>query len=109
MAQPDVSDIETCSLQLLSGCVCLCLAPDDYEAVNQTLTFDATNTRTTVPITIVNDEVDENEENFISRLSLEPVVGDPPNVQLQPDQATLLIGDDDGQLIMNLDWIEYDM
>ena len=81
--------------------ICLFLAPDDYEPVNQTLLFDATNTRRVVRITIVNDQILENDEDFLSRLALEPVDGDQPNVQIDPAEATLVIQDEDGKRTMN--------
>ena len=75
------------------------LAPDDYEAVNMTLTFDSATSRLVIPVRIVNDAIDEEDEELISRLQLEPVEeGSLPNVQINPDQTTLIIEDDDGKL-----------
>ena len=73
-------------------------APEDYEPVNMTLTFDGASSRLVIPVRIVNDAIDEDDEQLISRLELEPVEGDLPNVQVDPAQATLTIVDDDGEL-----------
>ena len=74
-------------------------APDDYEAVNRTLTFDSATTRLVIPVRIINDAIDEEDEELISRLQLEPVEeGSLPNVQVDPDQTTLIIEDDDSKL-----------
>ena len=51
-----------------------------------------------VPVRIINDGVDEENEQLLSRLQLEPVEGDSPNVQAFPNQATLTILDDDGKI-----------
>ena len=73
-------------------------APEDYEPVNMTLTFDSSSSRLVIPVRIVNDAIDEDDEQLISRLELEPVEGDLPNVQVDPSEATLTIVDDDGEL-----------
>ena len=52
-----------------------------------------------IPVRIINDGVDEEDEQLLSRLQLEPVEGDSPNVQVQPNQATLIILDDDGKIL----------
>ena len=54
----------------------MCLAPVDYEAVNQTLTFDGDNSRRVIQVSIVDDSVDEDEEVFVSRLFLESAAGE---------------------------------
>ena len=46
---------------------------------------------------IVDDVIDEEDEQLLSRLQLEPVDGDTPNVQVEPNEATLVIVDDDGK------------
>ena len=74
-------------------------APDDYEPINRTLTFDSERSRVVIPVRIVNDGVDEEDEQLLSRLQLEPVEGDSPNVQVQPNEATLIILDDDGKIL----------
>ena len=49
-------------------------------------------------MTIQNDNIDEEgNETFLASLRLE-VASDSSVVQLQPAEATILIGDDDGQL-----------
>ena len=73
------------------------LAPDDYEPINRTLTFDNERSRLVIPVRIVNDGVDEEDEQLLSRLQLEPVEGDLPNVQVEPAEATLIIVDDDSK------------
>ena len=50
-----------------------------------------------IPVRIINDGVDEEDEQLLSRLQLEPVEGDSPNVLVQPNLATLIILDDDGK------------
>ena len=71
-------------------------APDDYEPINRTLTFDSEKSSLVVPVRIINDGVNEENEQLLSRLQLESVEGDSPNVQVLPNQATLTILDDDG-------------
>jgi hypothetical protein len=66
----------------------------DYEGVNQTLTFDTATTRIPVTVPILEDNIDEEDENILARLSLEPESRD-ENVQIVPQNATLLIIDDD--------------
>ena len=73
-------------------------APDDYEPINRTLTFDSERSRLVVPVRIINDGVDEEDEQLLSSLQLEPVEGDSQNVQVLPNQATLTILDDDGKI-----------
>ena len=75
------------------------LAPGDYEPINRTLTFDSESSRLVIPVRIINDGVDEEDEQLLSRLQLEPVGGDSPNVQVEPSEATLTIVDDDGKFI----------
>ena len=59
-----------------------------------------------IPVRIINDGVDEEDEQLLSRLQLEPVEGDSPNVLVQPNMATLIILDDDGKKIFMLSSIE---
>ena len=75
----------------------LYLAPGDYEPFNKTLTFGSERSRHAIPVRIINDGVDEEDEQLLCRLQLEPVDGDSPNVQVQPNNATLVILDDDGK------------
>ena len=79
--------------------ICLLyVAPGDYEPFNKTLTFGNERSRLVIPVRIINDGVDEEDEQLLSRLQLEPVEGGSPNVQVQPNEATLIILDDDGNL-----------
>ena len=75
-------------------------APEDYEPLNRTLTFSSTITRLMIPVRIVNDDIDEENEQLVSRLQLEPVGGDLPNVQVDPAQATLIVVDDDSKQML---------
>lgn len=75
-------------------------APEDYEPINRTLTFDGETSRLVIPVRIVNDGIDEEDEEFLSRLRLEPVEGELPNVQVEPSQATLVIVDDDSETVV---------
>ncbi len=71
------------------------LSTTDYTSVDQILTFSPTNTRIMVSVNIQDDAVDENDEYLIGRLELDPA-GGVQNIQIQPDEARLLILDDDG-------------
>ena len=62
------------------------------------LTFNSNTRRVLVNISIVNDEVDENQENLFTRLRLESVDA---SVSVAPDNATILIVDDDGKQAVN--------
>ena len=73
------------------------LSGSDYESVNMTITFDPDNTRILVPVPVLEDDIDEEDEDILARLGLEPGGGD-QNVQISPDEATLVINDDDGEL-----------
>jgi hypothetical protein len=66
----------------------------DYESVDQTLTFDTATTRIPVTVAILEDNIDEEDESILARLALEPESRD-ENVQIVPENATLLIVDDD--------------
>ena len=72
------------------------LSPTDYQSLNQTLTFSPDNTRMLITVPIADDGVDEENEYFLGRLALEPEDED-QSVQIQPDEATLFIIDDDGE------------
>ena len=73
------------------------LSGSDYESVNTTITFDPDNTRILVPVPVLEDDIDEEDEDILARLGLEPGGGD-QNVQISPDEAKLLIIDDDSKL-----------
>ena len=71
------------------------LSDEDYEALNMTLTFSPDMLRIIVTVDIVDDQVDEEQEYLLAGLELEPVDGEPA-IQIQPDEATILIEDNDG-------------
>ena len=71
------------------------LSDSDYQSVNQTLTFSPTNTTITISVPILDDQVDEDREFFIVKLAL---VNEQQNVQIQPDEATVFVEDNDGKL-----------
>lgn len=68
--------------------------PEDFSALDMLLTFNASMERIPVEILIVNDDIDENSENVFSRLRLESLDA---SVDVTPDEATILILDDDGK------------
>lgn len=79
------------------SCVCglhFYVGPADFSALDVLLTFNASTERIPVQILIVNDDIDENSENLLSRLRLESVDA---SVSVTPDEATILILDDDGE------------
>ena len=71
------------------------LSDSDYQSVNQTLTFSPINTAITISVPILDDQVDEDQEFFIVKLVL---VNEQQNVQIQPDEATVFVEDNDGKL-----------
>ena len=62
------------------------------------LTFNSNTGRVLVNVSIINDDVDEIQENLFTRLRLESVDA---SVSVAPDEATILIVDDDGKLAVN--------
>ena len=72
------------------------LSGSDYESVNITITFDPDNTRILVPVPVLEDDIDEEDEDILARLGLEPGGGN-QNIQISPDEATLVIVDDDSK------------
>ena len=67
----------------------------DYEEVDTLLTFSPTVSIISVPVTIINDLVDElQEEEFEAELELITVT----NVTVAPAIATVIIEDDDREL-----------
>ena len=76
----------------------LSAGPQDFSALDMFLTFNSNTRRVLVNISIVNDEVDENQENLFTRLRLESVDA---SVSVAPDNATILIVDDDGKQAVN--------
>ena len=76
----------------------LSAGPQDFAALDTLLTFNSNTGRVLVNISIINDEVDENQENLFTRLRLESVDA---SVSVAPDEATILIVDDDGKQAVN--------
>ena len=72
--------------------------PQDFSALDMLLTFSSNTGRVLVNVSITNDEVDENQENLFTRLRLESVDA---RVSVAPDEATILIVDDDGKQPVN--------
>ena len=71
------------------------LSTRDYTSVDQILTFSPTMTAIMVSVPILDDDIDEDDEYLRGRLELDPAGGE-QNVQIMPDQAQLIIQDDDG-------------
>ena len=70
-------------------------APDDYATQNTSLTFNSVTTQLLVPVPIVDDELDEeDEERFTALLNL---VTNNPRVTIDPAMAEVLIVDNDGK------------
>ena len=72
------------------------LSSRDYESLNTTITLSPDVLSVNISVKVVDDKIDENRESLLARLRLEPADED-QNVQIQPDEATLLITDDDGR------------
>jgi len=63
----DLSESASVRIQSIDGTA---TAGEDYEAVDQIITFKAQETRTSVDVTIIDDNVWEPDETFFLRLSL---------------------------------------
>ena len=72
------------------------LSSRDYESLNTTITLSPDVPSVNISVKVMDDKIDENRESLLARLRLEPADED-QNVQIQPDEATLLITDDDGR------------
>ena len=72
------------------------LSSRDYESLNTTITLSPGVPSVNISVKVMDDKIDENRESLLARLRLEPADED-QNVQIQPDEATLLITDDDGR------------
>ena len=72
------------------------LSSRDYESLNTTITLSPDVLSVNISVKVMDDKIDENRESLLARLRLEPADED-QNVQIQPDEATLLITDDDGR------------
>ena len=62
------------------------------------LTFNSNTGRVLVNVSIIDDDVDENQEDLFTRLRLESVDA---SVSVAPGEATILIVDDDGKQAVN--------
>ena len=68
------------------------VAPGDYTAITEDLTFSATEMRICRDVTSVEDDVLENDEDLMLTLST-----DDPSLVLGPSEATVTILDDDSR------------
>ena len=75
----------------------LCTAFQDYTSSDVLLTFSPTSTRNTVPISITGDVINEGTEGFFARLSINTALSG--QIELQPQQATVQISDNDGNIL----------
>ena len=73
----------------------LLVAPQDYQTVQRQLTFTSGMTRIPISIPIQSDQLDEDDEIFVTILEQDPIED---TVSLMPDRATVTITDDDGKL-----------
>ena len=72
------------------------LSDTDYQGVNMPLTFSPDTTTVVISVPLLSDDIAEEDEDIIARLELEPE-DDLQNVQINPEEAKLLIIDDDGE------------
>ena len=72
--------------------------PQDFSALDMLLTFNSNTGRVLVNVSIIDDDVDENQEDLFTRLRLESVDA---SVSVAPNEATILIVDDDGKQAVN--------
>jgi len=70
----------------------------DYDSINQTLIFSSDTTTHSIRVPIMDDQIDEIDEDIFARLQLESDIDD-QNVQIEPNEANLLILDNDGKLL----------
>ena len=70
------------------------VSPSDYTSVDMILTFSPTNNRIIVPVPLVDDDIDEENETFSAHLELNQSNND--LILISPKYASLLIVDDDG-------------
>ena len=74
--------------------ICHTIASADYVSSSVALVFGASNRKQCVPIPVTNDMVPEDPEHFSVVLSMTtPLAG----VILTPDNATVVVNDDDGE------------
>ena len=74
----------------------VCVAPADFDAQTDILTFPPFTTNVTTPYLNVNDGINEEQENFTATLSL-PSAG-----SISRATATVIITDDDGRQLYSL-------
>ena len=65
----------------------------DYTGLAQTLTFDRDTTSITIPVSILNDDIQESVEDFTALLTTNE---DPTVVMFTTPSTTVQIGDDEG-------------
>ena len=71
-------------------------AGEDYVGLSYDLTFDSANTISVVPLTILDDEADENTETLLASLSFPALQTE--RVLLEPNTTVIQIHDDDGEV-----------
>ena len=69
------------------------IGPDDFSAIDETLTFTAEVTKVNVSVMVVNDQIREGEERFTADLQL---TTSDDSVLINPPTTTIVILDDDG-------------
>ena len=74
------------------------LSSRDYESINTTITFNSSISTRVIPVSVLEDQIDEDQENLLARLRLEPANGG-LNVLIRPGQASLFIEDNDGTYV----------
>ena len=70
------------------------VAPSDYIELNVTLMFEPCKIRRCVNVTIMDDFIDEQDENFFYKLLRTPDLH--PRITLDPVDGEIVIVDDDG-------------
>lgn len=66
-------------------------APEDYQALSATLTFNSTVSEVCTPVEVEDDTVFEGNETFAARITTSDA-----ETNLNPDLVTILIADNDG-------------
>ena len=89
-------EYELCSNLWDQHCYCLPSASADYISVSKQLNFTSLVTEYRVIISIVNDNLVEDVEQFIANLNLISAVG---NVSINSSQTTVNIHSDDSTLV----------
>ena len=70
----------------------MCIAPDDFTAITATFTFNETQSQDCTTITISQDSIVENSENFTGTLDISA-----SRIALSPDVSEIIIQDDDSK------------